>query len=344
MNNLRDVMEQARYFLKDICRVCPVCDGRSCPSGVPGMGGRGSSSGFRRNRAAFERILLNLRTIHSISNPDTGYDFFGVKLSFPVMGAPMCETTYNFLGNVEDDKFIQAQVAGAEAAGTLAFTGDSPDPPLYGMGLESIREEANGKGVPIIKPRETGEIIRRIKMAEDIGVLAVGIDLDAAGFENFNRAGQPVAPIPTKELRQIIAGTSLPVILKGIMTPDEALLAAECGAAGIVVSNHGGRALDFTPGTAEVLPEIVSTVQGKIRVLLDGGIRSGEDALKAIALGAEAVLVGRPVAIAAIGGESRGVELLFQQYHRELIRGMLLTGCAGLSGISPGTIRRADCL
>jgi len=109
-----------------------------------------------------------------------------------------------------------------------------------------------------------------------------------------------------------------------------------------VVSNHGGRSLDFTPGSAEVLPEIVSAVRGKTRILLDGGIRSGEDVLKAVALGAEAVLVSRPVAIAAIGGESQSVAFLFQQYHRELITGMLLTGYTDLSGRNPGVIRRIN--
>lgn len=342
MKDIDEVFNKARYTMKGICKVCPVCDGRSCITGVPGMGGRGSRTGFRRNRAAFERVLLNLRTMHDAADPDTGYDFFGVKLSFPVMGAPMCETTYNFLGKVDDYKFIKAQVAGAEAAGTIAFTGDSPDPPLYGMGLQAIREEAGKKGVPIIKPREVHKIIERIRMAEGSGALAVGIDIDAAGFDNLNRAGQPVAPLSVDKLGRIVESTSLPLILKGIMTPDEAALAVECGAAGVVVSNHGGRALDFTPGTLEVLPEIASAVQGAIKIILDGGVRSGEDVLKAIALGAEAVLIGRPVAIAAVGDGEEGVGLYLKKIHNELVKAMLLTGCAGLSSISPQMIRRVD--
>ncbi len=341
MIDLKEVHTQARKQLKGICRVCPVCDGRACISGVPGMGGRGSRIGFMRNKAALDEILLNLRTIHRTVTPNTEYDLFGVKLSMPVLGAPMCETTYNFLGNVDDYQFINAQVEGAESAGTLAFTGDSPDPPLYGMGLQAIREKAGGKGIPIIKPREPAEIIKRIKMAEKSGVTAVGIDIDAAGFENLNRADQPVAPLSVAQLEQITASTDLPVIVKGIMTADEAVKAVDCGAAGLVVSNHGGRALDSTPGTAEVLPEIASTVKGTIRIFLDGGIRSGEDVLKALALGAEAVLVGRPVAIAAIGGGSEGVRLLYQQLQDDLKRAMLLTGCADLSSVGPRVIRTA---
>ncbi len=339
MTDLKEVHKQARLKLKGICRVCPVCDGRSCISAVPGMGGRGNRTGFIRNKAAFNKILLNLRTIHRAVNPDTGYDLFGLKLSMPVLGAPMCETTYNFLGNVDDYQFIIDQVEGAERAATLAFTGDSPDPPLYGMGLQAICEKAGGKGIPIIKPRESAEIIKRIKIAENSGVTAVGIDIDAAGFENLNRADQPVAPLSVKQLEYITASTTLPVILKGIMTADEAVKAAECGAAGLVVSNHGGRALDYTPGTVEVLPEIASAVKGALKIFIDGGIRCGEDVLKALALGAEAVLVGRPVAISAVGGGAEGVNLLYQQFHSELKRAMLLTGCANLSAIGPHVIR-----
>ncbi len=342
MTGLKEIHDKARGRLKGICRVCPVCDGRSCISGVPGMGGRGGRVGFKRNRTALGNLLLNLRTIHRTETIDTGYELFGIRLSMPVMGAPMCETTYNFLGNIDDYRFIVDQVAGAEAAATLAFTGDSPDPPLYGMGLQAINEEAAGKGIPIIKPRKPAEIIRRIKMAEESGVTAVGIDIDAAGFNNLNRAGQPVGPLSVSQLKQITACTTLPVILKGIMTADEALKAVECGAAGLVVSNHGGRALDSTPGTAEVLPEISSAVKGAIRILVDGGIRSGEDVLKALALGAEAVLVGRPVAIAAIGGGGEGVSLLYREFCDELKRAMLLTGCADLSSIKPSVIRSTD--
>jgi len=342
IGDLKEVNNRARERLKGICRVCPVCNGRSCPSGVPGMGGKGNSTGFRRNKTALDLVLLNLRTIHDAGAPDTGYNFFGTKLSMPVMVAPMCETTYNFLGNVDDYSFIQAQVVGAEASGTFAFTGDSPDPLLYGMGLELIREKAGGKGVPIIKPRETKEIIRLIKVAEESGVLAVGIDIDAAGFDNMSRADQPVGPLAVSKLKEITGSTSLPVILKGIMTADEAVKAVQCGAAGIVVSNHGGRALDATPGTAEVLPEIAAAVTGAIRIFIDGGIRSGEDVLKLLALGAEAVLVGRPVAIAAVGGEDEGVNLLLAQYHNDLKRAMLLTGCSELSAIGSQVIRKTE--
>lgn len=335
MNELHD---KARERLKDICRVCPICNGRSCISGVPGMGGKGRRTGFKRNIEAFEQILLNLRTIHNARSIDTSYDIFGTTLAMPILGAPMCETTYNFLGRVDDFEFIYAQVKGTTAASTMAFTGDSPEPPLYEMGLK-VMKESGVKVIPIIKPREPDKIIERIRIAEGYRVPAVGIDIDAAGFDKLNKAGQPVGPLSVSKLRYITQSTSLPVIIKGIMTTDEALKAVDCGAAGIVVSNHGGRALDSTPGTLEVLPEIVKAVKGSIKIFIDGGVRSGEDVLKALALGAEAVLVGRPVAIASIGGGADGVRVLYEQFQSELKNAMLLTGCKDLKTIGPQVIR-----
>ncbi len=342
LDELKLIHEQARERLKGICRVCPVCDGLSCISGVPGMGGRNHNrQGVRRNRAALEQILLNLRTIHEINAADTRYELFGVKLESPIMVAPMCETAYNFLNRIDDYDFILSQVEGAENAGTIAFTGDSPDPPLFELGLKASRKKTAGKGIPIIKPREKKEIIKRVRLAEDNGSLAVGIDIDAAGFENFSTPGQPFGSLSFSTIRDIIEDTSLPFILKGIMTAEEAVEAVNCGAAGLVVSNHGGRALDSTPGSAEVLPEIVAAVKGSIKIFVDGGIRSGEDILKLLALGAEAVLIGRPVAIAAVGGGADGVSMQLRLLEDDLRRSMLLTGCSSLELVGPFLIRKA---
>ncbi|MHB1005512.1 MAG: alpha-hydroxy-acid oxidizing protein, partial [Chloroflexota bacterium] len=140
-------------------------------------------------------------------------------------------------------------------------------------------------------------------------------------------AGQPVGPMPPEKVATLAARLPLPLILKGIMTADEAEIAVAAGAAGIVVSNHGGRSLDHLPGTAEVLPEIAAAVKGKLTILVDGGVRSGADALKMLALGADAVLLGRPAAIAAVGGGAEAVELCFKRFGNELRTAMILTGC-----------------
>jgi 4-hydroxymandelate oxidase len=124
------------------------------------------------------------------------------------------------------------------------------------------------------------------------------------------------------------------------MTVRDAELAVRAGAAGIIVSNHGGRVLDHTPGTAEVLPDIASAVKGKIRIFVDGGIRSGVDALKMMALGAEAVLIGRPMAAASVGGGAEGVILQLNQYADQLRTAMIYAGCRNLNEITLSAIHR----
>ena len=124
-------------------------------------------------------------------------------------------------------------------------------------------------------------------------------------------------------------------ILKGIMTPVEAQIAIDAGASAIVVSNHGGRVLDHTPGTTEVLPGIVEAVNSSIPVLVDGGIRSGADVFKMLALGATAVMIGRPFAIAAIGGGAEAVSKKLQTLQSELKQVMVMTGAPDLSSINP---------
>jgi isopentenyl diphosphate isomerase/L-lactate dehydrogenase-like FMN-dependent dehydrogenase len=179
-----------------------------------------------------------------------------------------------------------------------------------------------------IKPREEEAFLERARRAEEAKVTVIATDIDAAGIIHMKRAGQPAGPWPPQVWKKVISKAKLPVLLKGVMTVKEARLAVEMGAAGIVVSNHGGRVLDHTPGTAEVLPQIASAVNGKLRVLVDGGIRSGVDVLKMVALGAEAVLVGRPMAIASVGGGAEGVTLLLNRYADELRTAMIYTGCS----------------
>jgi 4-hydroxymandelate oxidase len=131
-----------------------------------------------------------------------------------------------------------------------------------------------------------------------------------------------------------VKATPLPLILKGVMTVDEALVALDVGAKGIVVSNHGGRNLDHTPGTADVLPAIAKRVKGKLTLLADGGVRYGADVLKLLALGADAVLVGRPIIRGAHGGGAEGVQVILDKIRGELAENMVLTGTASVRAVS----------
>ncbi|HPO02382.1 MAG TPA: alpha-hydroxy-acid oxidizing protein [Treponemataceae bacterium] len=210
------------------------------------------------------------------------------------------------------------------------------------IALQEAREKAPAgvEGIAIIKPWETASVVDKIRLAEDAGAFAVGMDIDAAGLATLSLHGKGVSPKTPAEIAAVRKATKLPFILKGVMTIEDALAAADCGVDAIVVSNHGGRVLDGTPGVAEVLPEIAAACKGKITVLADGGVRSGVDVLRMLALGADAVLLGRPLVVASVGGMAEGVKLAYSRLRAELESAMILTGCASLADIDGRVIRR----
>lgn len=331
--DMKTVREQAREQLKGFCRVCPVCDGRVCAGEVPGMGGVGTGSAFKANLEALAKVQLNMRTIHNVKEPDLTWTLWGKTLSMPILVAPITGSSYNMGGKMTEEEFIAEMVAGAVEAGTLCMTGDGADPRMFDSGLKAGAEN-KGHSIAIIKPRAQEVVASHLRAAEEVGVLAAGMDIDGAGLVTMAMKGQPVGPKTLAEMHEVIAATKLPFIVKGVMTADEAEAAIQAGASAIVVSNHGGRVLDFTPGAAEVLPAIVDRVKGKAIVFVDGGVRSGSDVLKLLALGANAVLVGRPVLIAAFGGGREGVALYLNQLKGELLQAMLLTGTADVKNVS----------
>ena len=336
--NWQEVKKIAKEKLKPYCRVCPICNGVVCAGEVPGMGGVGTGSSFRANVEALNRIKLNLSTIHDVRNPETEIEIFKHKLSLPVMAAPITGTTYNMGGAITEDVYTQEVIAGSILSGTIGWTGDGADPLMYGSGIDAIKKN-NGKGIPIIKPRAQEEIIKRIRQAEEAGALAVGVDIDGAGLVTMALKGQPVSPKSPKEIEELVKATKLPFILKGIMTLKEAEIAYNLGVSAIVVSNHGGRILDHTPGVAEVLPEISNKLKGKITIIADGGVRSGVDVLKLLALGADAVLIGRPVVIAIFGGGREALKLYFETIKNELKQAMLLTGVSSVKNVPKEILR-----
>lgn len=335
--DIAEIRQTARERFKGTCRVCRVCDGWACAGEMPGMGGTGTGSSFIANVEALAAIKLNLRTIHDASEPDINFGLFGYRLSMPILAAPISGMRLNMGDAVPEADFVTAIIGGCKAAGSVGMTGDGPGPVLYSTGVGGIKANG-GRGIPIIKPRLAEEIVARIRQAEEAGAWAVGIDVDAAGIIGMVRAGEPVGPKPVEAWKEIIAATDLPFILKGIMTVEDAEASVKAGAAAIVVSNHGGRVLDHTLGTADVLPEIAEAVRGDAFVLVDGGVRSGADVLKMLALGANAVLVGRPLAIAAVGGGAEGVTAILNQYADQLRSAMILTGCASLDEIDESVL------
>jgi len=337
--DIKEIRRIAKEKLQGFCRTCPICDGKACSGEVPGMGGIGTGNAFRANIEALSRYKLNMRTIHDAKNPFLSIDLWGIELSFPVLGAPMTGVSYNMGGALTEEEFIEHIILGSNLAGTLGMCGDGADPLFFENGLKAIKK-SGGKGIAIIKPRYYDEIIKRIRLAEEAGAIAVGIDIDGAGLIIMAMKGQPVEPKPPEELKKIISSTQLPFIIKGVMTLSEAELAVDCGASAIVVSNHGGRILDHTPGAADVLHEIANNLKGKIKIFADGGVRSGADVLKLLALGADAVLIGRPLIIGAFGGGKEGVASILNKIKNELSLAMLLTGTKDVRNVNSGVVTR----
>lgn len=335
--NIKEVRNIAREKMKGYCRVCPVCNGVACAGEVPGMGGSLTGSAFKSNVEDLRKVKLRLKTIHDAKNPDLSFDFFNTKLDTPIISAPITGTEFNMGGALTEEEYIDSVVNGSLSAGTIAMIGDSADPELYDSGLDALKK-VDGKGVAIIKPKENQIVMEALRKAENINAIAAGMDIDGAGLITMALKGTPVGPKTVEELKEIISSTNLPFILKGVMTREEALLAVEVGAKAIVVSNHGGRVLDHSESTAKVLPEIAEAIKGKIMILVDGGIRSGVDVFKMIALGADAVLIGRPVIIGAFGGYSEGVSLVIQEMKNQLLQTMILTGAKDLTSIDKSMI------
>ncbi len=332
--SMREIYKKAKERMRGTCRLCPVCNGRACAGEVPGMGGLGTGRSFMANIEALTAYKLNMHCIHQAKTPDTSVDILGENLSFPVIAAPIGGVALNMGGQVTEAFYIDSLVDGCLAQGILPTCGDGVGPVIHEAGFATIKR-SGGKTIPFIKPWESTELWEKFDKACAAGARIVGMDVDACGLISLALQGRPVSPKAPEELLEIIFRLSLPFIVKGVMTEKDALAAIEAGASAIVVSNHGGRVLDHTPGTAQVLPGIVKAVEGRAVVLVDGGVRTGVDILKMLALGADAVMIGRPLTVAAIGGGQSGVERFLTLLQQEFAQAMVLTGCVRVQDIGP---------
>lgn len=338
---LEEIRAKAREKLKGNCGVYRQCDGqpgRMCQGsdyGAPlGIGGIGSGSSFANNFKALADIKLKMRLISPHFTPDTSTTLFGEKVSMPIYGAPV--TGVNSFGGetvISEKEFCRATVLGCKEAGTIGWRGDTytyEENTFYG--IQAI-QEAGGRGIKISKPREQATIKEIFKKAEMVGAIAVGVDVDGCGSYVMATHNKPVSRKSGEDIKELVESTNLPFIAKGIICPEDALELVKAGVSAVVVSNHGGRVMDHTPGTAEVLKDIVQAVGGKITVLVDGGIRTGYDVLKMLALGADGVLVGRDLVRAAVGGGIEGVKIHMEYLQKTLSTAMLMTGCPDLASI-----------
>ena len=317
----------------------------------------------RRNREAFGRLSLRPRFLRNTQKLDLSLELFGSRIDMPILVAP---TGSQGLLHAEGE---MAMARGAGAAKTIMAISSAATYPI-----EKIAAAATGPLWFQLYPAADLDSTReRVERAVANGCKAICFTVDTPYGPNRERllrdrsAGAPSASAPRSRqpgargtvpepapyrlrpslaaqlswpfLDQLYAWAKVPVLIKGLLTPEDARRAVDRGAAGIIVSNHGGRRLDRVPSTIEVLPEIADAVGGKIPILIDSGFRRGTDILKALALGAKAVMVGRPTVwgLGAYGqpGAQRVLELL----QTELARAMGLTGCANLAAIDRSLVR-----
>lgn len=323
-------------------------------------GGADDEITLKANTSAYARIGLLPRVLRGADVSDPAIDLLGCRLALPVLIAP---TAFHRLAHKEGEC---ATARAASAAGTALI--------LSMASNTAVEEVAAVTGTCLwfqmaIQP-DLGFTEKLLRRVETAGCQALVVSVDGAAFgrrerdlrhrfvdlppglycENLREEKSGAIPgalrnmvfTPTIAWRHIDwlrSKTTLPIALKGITHPEDAQRAVACGVDALIVSNHGGRQLDTMPASIELLPAVVAAVAGAVPVLVDGGVRRGTDVLKALALGAAAVAIGRPVLWGlAVGGEA-GVREVLDMLRDELMRALALCGCASLRDVSPELLR-----
>ena len=328
----QEVLANARTCMGPYCKSCPVCNGLACKNSIPGPGAKGVGTGFIRNYQKWQELCVNMDTICENGPVDTSFELFGHRVDLPVFAAPVGAMTLHYGDKYDDLAYNDILVAACAQAGIAAFTGDGTNPAVMEAAAEALKKNG-GCGIPTIKPWNMDTVREKLDLVKAADPLAIAMDIDAAGLPFLKNMTPPAGSKTVEELREIAEMAGRPFILKGIMTVSGAKKALAAGASGIVVSNHGGRVLDQCPATAEVLPAIVDAVGGKLTILVDGGIRTGMDVFKALALGADAVLIARPFVNMVYGG-AEGVQVYVDKLKAELADAMAMCGAHSLADIS----------
>ena len=263
----------------------------------------------------------------------TDFELFGRSFSAPIFAGPIGAVRMHYSDEYDDRSFNKVLIKACNEAGIAAFTGDGMDDDQMVSGCEAVKE-AEGRGIPTIKPWNLEMIKNKIELTKGANAFAVAMDIDAAGLPFLKNFNPPAGSKSVEQLREIVELLDVPFIVKGIMTPRAALKAKEAGASAIVVSNHGGRVLDQCPATAEVLEDIVKAANGSMKIFVDGGIRTGVDVFKALALGADAVIIARPFVSSVYVGAGEAVKELAEKLKHELEDTMAMCGAYSLEDIS----------
>ena len=336
--NYAECLELARGKMGNYCKACPECNGRACKNQMPGPGAKGIGDTAIRNYDKWKEIRVQMDTLVEKRPIDTSLSLFGKNFQYPFFAGPVGAVNMHYGDSLNDVSYNDILVSSCAEFGIAAFTGDGMDSNVMMAATEAIKK-AGGLGIPTMKPWNVEMVREKMALVKDAGAFAAAMDIDAAGLPFLKNFNPPAGSKSVEELREIVKAAGVPFIVKGIMTVKGALKAKEAGAAAIVVSNHGGRVLDQCPATAEVLEEIAKAVDGSMKIFVDGGIRSGTDVFKALALGADAVIIARPFVTAVYGGGREGVEAYIQKIGSELADTMAMCGVSSLAEITRDCVR-----
>lgn len=288
------------------------------------------------NRNALNKIKIRNFLIHSIE-PKTNTVILGKPIRTPVMNAPLS----GLISHIDKNANKKIAIA-AGKIGTFAFIGD----PIKEE-IDDIVSSTTAPVIKMIKPyKDTSKILKSIQIAEEAGCFAVGIDIDSAAGIKIKYSMikyEPMSPKSEEDLLAIRSSTNLPFIIKGVSSIEDVIKAMDIGASAIVISNHGGRVMDHAIPTIDALKDISKWLpKNKIDLLVDGGFRHGTDVLKALALGAKGVLIGRPVMKALAIDGINGIEDYLNTITEELERVMILTGTKEPATITSDVLANID--
>ncbi|XP_044964919.1 peroxisomal (S)-2-hydroxy-acid oxidase GLO4-like [Hordeum vulgare subsp. vulgare] len=322
-------------------------------------GGAEDEHTLRDNMAAYGRILLRPRVLVDVSNIDMSTNLLGYDLPSPIIVAP---TGSHKLANPEGEVATARAAASCNTLMVLSFSSSCK--------IEEVASSCNAirfYQLYVFKNRDVSATLVRRAESHGFKAIVLTVDTPMLGRREADIRNKMVAPananleglmpiddldttdgsklekyardtldpsLSWKDVEWLKSITGLPILLKGIVTAEDARKAVEAGAAGIIVSNHGTRQLDYAPATISALEEVVKAVGGAVPVLVDGGVRRGTDVLKALALGARAVMVGRPVLYGLAARGEAGAKHVIEMLNRELELAMALCGCRSVAEIT----------
>ncbi len=334
----QEVLDNARMTILN-CKVCPECNGLACGNTLPGPGSKAPGNGANDNWKAWKAIRLNMDTFTQDGEVDTSFSLFDQTFSLPVMTGPvgsMIQYSKEDITVPFNDGIIQ----GCAEEKIIACFGDGALGKTITGAYESMERYNYAGVIPVLNPLPNEIIRQNIEFFEGSKAFAICVVVDSYGLPHWKFSQVKATSKTVEDLKYLKSCTKKPFVVKGIMTAKAAEQAVEAGADAIIVSNHGGRVLPETPATAEVLPEIVSAVKGQTKIIVDGGIRHGSDMVKALALGADAVLICRPFVVAWFGGGAEGVSVYTQKLRAEFADAMYMVGARKISELCPEMVRK----